>query len=207
MWKEHSTKKASLQQNIIQQTWHKHTCPLQEKDPGAHLNTVLLPLNRFNGLLASRRLENPSARVWTVQLPVDGWTLPVTWLGWIKRLIRYFVTVQFLCGTESAGTSQPGHFRPPSVRPPRFSFQHIPASFPCHRPFLPPHRQRLSWPPVTQKQARLSRQPAVVRTKWRTFIFRCISFKTISIGLRGALARGRPISDAVVHEPVNNTHI
>lgn len=92
---------------------------------------------------------------------------------------------------EYAGASQPGPFLNAltSVLL-RFSFQHIPASFPCRRPFLPPHRQRLSWPPVTQKQARLSRQPAVVRTKWRTFIFRCISFKTISIGLRGTLARG-----------------
>lgn len=67
----------------------------------------------------------------------------------------------------------------------------MPFSFPCHRPFLPPHRQRLSWPPVTQKQARLPRQPAVVRTKWRTFIFRCISFKTISIGLRKGNTRAR----------------
>lgn len=209
VWKEHSTKKSSLQQHIIQQTWHKHTCPLQEKDPGAPLNTVLLLLNRINGLLASRRLENPSARVWIVQLPVEGWTVPVTWLEWIKRpVVYYFVIVQFLCGRLPVGIhknkptwalSEYAHFRPPSVRPPRFSFQHNPAPFPCHRPFLPPHRQRLSWPPVTQKQVRLSGQPAVVRTKWRTFIFRCISFKTISIGLRGTLARtGRQISDAVV---------
>lgn len=51
----------------------------------------------------------------------------------------------------------------------------------------PPRWQRLSWPPVTQKQARLSWQPPVVHMKWCTFIFRCLPFKTISNGLTGTL--------------------
>lgn len=80
-----------------------------------------------------------------------------------------------------------------SVCPPRFSFKRVSAFFPssffppCHRPSLPPQRQRLSWPPVTQTQAPLSRQHSVVRMKWCMFIFRCVSFKTISNELTGRL--------------------
>lgn len=52
---------------------------------------------------------------------------------------------------------------------------------------LPPRWQRLSWPPLTRKQARLSWQPPVVHMMWCTFIFRCLPFKTIRNGLTGAL--------------------
>lgn len=66
-----------------------------------------------------------------------------------------------------------------------------PSSPSLHRSLLPsaspPRWQRLSWPPVTQKQARLSWQPPVVHMKWCTFIFRCLPFKTISNGLTGTL--------------------
>lgn len=91
------------------------------------------------------------------------------------------------------------------VCPPLFSFQPVSASFPssfltpCHRPSLPPQRQRLSWPPVTQKQAPLSRQHPVVHTKRCMFIFRRVSFETISNGLTGRLMlRLLGISDSAV---------
>lgn len=78
---------------------------------------------------------------------------------------------------------------PPSSVPPLPSS--LPPSLLYHLffipPSLPPRWQRLSWPPVTQKQARLSWQPPVVHMKWCMFIFRCLPFKTISNGLTGTL--------------------
>lgn len=61
-------------------------------------------------------------------------------------------------------------------------------SFTLFSSSLPPSLwQGLSWPPVTQKQARLSWQHPVVHMKWCTFIFRCLPFKIISNGLTGTL--------------------
>lgn len=68
------------------------------------------------------------------------------------------------------------------------SFLHLSSLLHFH---LPPSLlirwQRLSWPPLTWKQALLSWEPLVVRMKWCTSIFRCLPLKTIRNGLGGAL--------------------
>lgn len=50
---------------------------------------------------------------------------------------------------------------------------------------LLPRWQRLSWPPLTRKQAWSSWQPHVVHMKWCSFIFRYLPFKTIRTVLTG----------------------
>lgn len=144
-----------------------------------------------------------------------GWTVAECrlWMGirvWMNRwLIAYLKTVFASCSSFFFSQCMSFHHVffdsvPRFISSPLFTSPSIPL-FLCllalvpsspsflHRSSLPPCWQRLSWPPLTRKQARLSWQPPVVHMKWCTFIFRCLPFKTIRNGLTGALVPERGI--------------